>query len=719
MRRPLLTIGMIFKNEIRCLERCLKALEPLRQAVPCELIMADTGSDDGSREVAEKYADAVFDFPWVNDFSAARNAVMERATGEWYFTVDADEYLDADISELVEFLRQGGPWAEMAGTVIQRNHSVYTMDAGYSDFAAVRLLRMSTGLRYVGSIHESWVLEGNPALIIKAFHKTVLHHDGYVGLGGEIGRAKRERNLQLLRNELQKAPRNLLLLQQYIESGMREADYLERLRYAADLVEQKVSGWERYGPPIFRYAVAAAVRQGLPEVWEWIRRAEEWFPDSYYTRIDVAALAFDACWNQKTDFSECIRWGEKYLSGCADYDADGKKMFIVATSGEITKANPIEQQSMKIFLAAAYLKEAEPGKALALLESVDFTLLDQQMAGVLTEDLLDLQKRSDLDTAPLVSAAWEGITSAVPSGVRANERRTAFLLNGALAFSAEYRRAEMENEAFLRPAYTAFLPLAGRCTLGTAAAMMERNDPEEIAGLLEEVERWNELPHPALVHAIQAGVAFPLPNRPLKLEEADDLAGRLSKDPEAWDLLLDAAAKDDFAEDWQPLNWRRALILAAVQACGWQDELRGMELAHTFAGLERQFLTRYYSPELLCTENIHVLPPLHRFGWYCARAFDALGNGDAIGYVRLLREGLSVCEFMKPMVEFLAKRTPELQAPKPSGELLALAEKVRTLLAAYAPDDPAVEALKQSDAYRKVAYLIEGPDLGLLGGLPQ
>ena len=52
--KPVLSIGMIFKNEIRCLERCMKSLESLRKAIPCELVMADTGSDDGSRAVAEK-----------------------------------------------------------------------------------------------------------------------------------------------------------------------------------------------------------------------------------------------------------------------------------------------------------------------------------------------------------------------------------------------------------------------------------------------------------------------------------------------------------------------------------------------------------------------------------------------------------------------------------------------------------------------------------------
>lgn len=103
--QPLLTIGIIFKDEIRCLERCLKSLTPLRETIPCELIMADTGSADGSRNIASRYADILFDFPWTNDFSVARNAVMNHSSGKWYMTIDADEYLDKDITELVSFLR--------------------------------------------------------------------------------------------------------------------------------------------------------------------------------------------------------------------------------------------------------------------------------------------------------------------------------------------------------------------------------------------------------------------------------------------------------------------------------------------------------------------------------------------------------------------------------------------------------------------------------------
>lgn len=144
-----------------------------------------------------------------------------------------------------------------------------------------------------------------------------------------------------------------------------------------------------------------------------------------------------------------------------------------------------------------------------------------------------------------------------------------------------------------------------------------------------------------------------------------------------------------------------------------------MALCRAFAKIEAVFLPRYYSADLLCDENIQLLPSLHRFGWYCGKAFWALDAGDSAAYVRLLRQGLEVCQIAKPIVEFLLKQLEESRKVQATPELLALAEQVRTLLAAYPADDPAVEALKQSAAYQKVAHLIEGPELGVFGGLSQ
>ena len=60
------------------------------------------------------------------------------------------------------------------------------------------------------------------------------------------------------------------------------------------------------------------------------------------------------------------------------------------------------------------------------------------------------------------------------------------------------------------------------------------------------------------------------------------------------------------------------------------------------------------------------------------------------------------------MAGFLVEHTGEVQAAMaPPPELVELANQVRAIMARYDPNDPAVAALKQSEAYQKVAYLLE------------
>ena len=76
--------------------------------------------------------------------------------------------------------------------------------------------------------------------------------------------------------------------------------------------------------------------------------------------------------------------------------------------------------------------------------------------------------------------------------------------------------------------------------------------------------------------------------------------------------------------------------------------------------------------------------------------------------MQLLREGVTAYPGTKKMAAFLLEHTPEVQeliVPPP--EVQALANQVRTIMARYEPDDPAVIALKQSEAYQKVAHLLE------------
>ena len=211
---------MIVKNEIRCIERCLRALQPLREAIPCELVIADTGSDDGTREVAERYADTLFDFEWVNDFSAARNAVMDRCSGKWSLTVDADEYLDPNFTQLTTFLTGQEERRYRWGCVNIVNYTDPEMKGATTSFFGCRLVKMEQHPRYVGAIHEAFpVIVANETIILM---DVKFHHDGYVIDHRHPDRhiRKMERNLTLLDQELKKNPRDPRRLMQCLESAV-------------------------------------------------------------------------------------------------------------------------------------------------------------------------------------------------------------------------------------------------------------------------------------------------------------------------------------------------------------------------------------------------------------------------------------------------------------------------------------------------------------------
>lgn len=723
MKKPFFSIGMIFKNEIRCLERCLKSLQPLRDAVPCELVMADTGSTDGSREIAEKYADTLFDFPWIDDFSAARNAVMDRCSGQWYFSIDADEWLTEDIKELIAFSKEKS-LPEDFGSVYIHNYNTVALDENgqYNDFSAIRLLRMSTGLRYIGCIHEKWVPRKGESTKVMMLCSTWLKHDGYAYADEAAERAKHDRNMALLQKKLEASPEDMQTLVECMDVSKFDPESEDYARKAVEVIGKKPLHWEKFGPVVFRGVVAVAKLQDLPELADWAAQALEMFPDSVFVRIDVAYYALADCW-EKADYAGTIRWGEMYQEALAEYRA-GQYNQSELLHGALEYVAAFWERKVRIILGLAYLECENPDKAFAMLQGIQGEELeDLRQIESVTKMLMRLQRTTILDAAGVMSDFWTGINKPVPDENTAKKRREVMLDAGMAAFSAKYQNEEQEREDFRRHTYGVFARLEGTCILGDAAAILESEDICRITQILSNQEDLNKLPGGALIHALKCGIHFPLPTQTLSIEKMDLLAAHLSEDRDALlDLTLQTAQNGD-CEDWQKLLWIRGLALASVRSFCWnnvdQNASQGMTLARIFADIERKFLPRCYAEEVLQESCIFVLPPMHRFGWYCAQAFDALDAGDMAGYVRLLREGLSFCESAKDMVEFLVEHTPELQRPDPSAELLVLAQNVRMLLGQFPPGSPAVQEIKRTEAYQKVAHLIDGVEVVAFGGVKQ
>ena len=721
MKKPFYSIGIIFKNEIRCLERCLKSLQPLRDAVPCEVVMADTGSDDGSREVAEQYADILFDFPWINDFSAARNAVMDRCSGQWYISVDADEWLVEGVGELKEFWQTKKVPLDFAGFHIRNFQAVgKVVTDNYVDFVAVRLARLSTGVRYEGCIHEGWTDPKHETMQVMTLNDTWFYHDGYAYVDEAAQTAKRERNAALLRRKLADNPQSLQILMECVDNVKRSdrdaaVDYVKR---AIDGVQKKWHAWDRLGRVAYRNAVSVATLYSLPELPEWAEQAKELFPESIYTQVDVSYYAFAYYWG-KNEFAQARDWGEKYLKGIERYKA-GKFENSESMWGVMENIAPLWERKVRVLMPEAYIRCGEPEKAFSAFQNVKGQELeDEKQVELCTLLLIRLHRTTMMDAAELMRSFWDQIGRPEPDEGIAKRRRQILTDTAASAFTKKYWEEEAGREDFIRHGCGIFAKLEGECELGIAARMLETEDAAALEAMLGKAEELEKLPGHALAHALGCGARFPLGNRPLTIEQMDMLAGGIARDKDELYGLAQQAGKGKLPDNAQGLGWARGLCMAALKVCPWKeiDGEIGLSLSRAFTRVERAYLPVCYAPEALNRENLFLLPPLHRFGWYCVQAFDALDAGDTAGYVRLLREGLAAYEGVKDMVEFLIDHTPELRTP--SDELNALAEQIRAVLANFASGDPAVAALKQSEAYQKVAYLIEGMEPYIVGGQTQ
>jgi tetratricopeptide (TPR) repeat protein len=182
---------LIARDEQASLPACLGSVGDLI----ADIVLVDTGSSDGTKEIAAQFGARVFDFPWCDDFAAARNESLCHATGDWIFWLDADEHLDdANRARLADLL--GSLKDENAAYVMTVRCRSDTPGGEATDVTHVRLFRNRPEHRWRYRVHEQIV----PALLRSGadirFTDIVITHTGYAAPA--LRRRKLERNLRLL-----------------------------------------------------------------------------------------------------------------------------------------------------------------------------------------------------------------------------------------------------------------------------------------------------------------------------------------------------------------------------------------------------------------------------------------------------------------------------------------------------------------------------------------
>ncbi len=183
---------MIVKNEENHLPGCLESVKDIVD----EIVVVDTGSEDSTIDIAEKYGAAVHEFKWCNDFSKARNYALSKSKSEWILYLDADERLDENSIDTVKALIQ-------RKDPIGIRCKVYSKDEVNNKPKVqryTRLFRNLENIRFTGRVHE----QIDPSLIENDYKiinsEILINHIGY-NVKKSVLKEKAGRNLRLLLDE--------------------------------------------------------------------------------------------------------------------------------------------------------------------------------------------------------------------------------------------------------------------------------------------------------------------------------------------------------------------------------------------------------------------------------------------------------------------------------------------------------------------------------------
>lgn len=145
------SLCMIVKDEEKVLRRCLSCLADLVD----EIIIVDTGSTDQTKKIAVEYTDKVYDFQWIDDFSAARNFAFSKASGDYIYSADADEVLDEENRERFRVLKENMlpeiEIVQMYYTNQLKFRTVYNYDKEYRP----KLFKRVRSFTWIDPVHET------------------------------------------------------------------------------------------------------------------------------------------------------------------------------------------------------------------------------------------------------------------------------------------------------------------------------------------------------------------------------------------------------------------------------------------------------------------------------------------------------------------------------------------------------------------------------------
>jgi glycosyltransferase involved in cell wall biosynthesis len=188
-----LSIVIITLNEEANLARTLDSV-----AWADEIVILDSGSTDRTREIAESFHAKFFCEPWKG-FAAQKNSALQKATGDWILSLDADEEVELALAQEIRETLAKNP-SESGFWITRKNFFLgrWIRHGGFYPDPKLRLFRRGGGAFEVRLVHEDVRVQGST----RKLRNNLLHHayptlasylehmNRYSSLGAEMAAAK-------------------------------------------------------------------------------------------------------------------------------------------------------------------------------------------------------------------------------------------------------------------------------------------------------------------------------------------------------------------------------------------------------------------------------------------------------------------------------------------------------------------------------------------------
>jgi len=305
---------LIVKDEENNIEKALS----WAKGIAFEQLVVDTGSTDRTIEIAEQMGAKVYHFEWKDDFSAAKNYAIDKASGDWIILLDADEYfLPGEAKKLTGHIERVESDPQLRENCIALSCSWDNIDENgkpMSTGSNVRIFRNIPSIRFSGRIHEQHYIDPDR---VERMDDVRFIHTGYSKTAIK-GKNKLERNVRILRAEIENDPDNInakAYLADSLKLSENEADKAEAESIFAGILESDTTSELNYKLRIKAYVYFMNKFVNDPEkrdrCEELCNRALDEFPGALDFEYFLASVL-----NYKGDYRaawELLKSGEERL----------------------------------------------------------------------------------------------------------------------------------------------------------------------------------------------------------------------------------------------------------------------------------------------------------------------------------------------------------------------------------------------------------------------